>query len=120
MVCVGGGLGWRGVVGVPACHVCGLAGGGGGGGTDCGGGGGRVLCWTNVWATRRVVWVLRVCAVRFLRSLAGCSVEVRVGGGCLGIRLGVWSVGSGWLLVDGACGHGMQVGGLLVVVGCSL
>ena len=45
-----------------------------------------MLCWTGVWASRRVVWVLRVRAVRFLRSLAGCGVEVRVGGGCLRAR----------------------------------
>ena len=66
------------------------------------------------------MWVLRVRAVRFLRSRAGCGVEVRVGGGCLGIWVGLWSVGSGWLLVDLACWHGVPVGGLVVVVGCSL
>ena len=59
------------------------------------GGRGWVLCWVGVWASRQVVWVLRVRAVRFLRSLVGCVVEVRVGGGCLGIWLGLWSVGSG-------------------------
>ena len=84
------------------------------------GGRGRVLCLTGVWASRRVVWVLRVRAVRSLRSLAGCGVEVRDGGGRLGIRVGLWSVGSGWLLVDGACWHGVRVEGMLVVVGCSL
>ena len=84
--------------------------------------GGRrwVLCWTGVWPSRWVVWVLRVRAVRFLRSLACRGLEVRVGGGCLGIRVGLWLVGSGWLLVDGACGHGLRVEGLPVVVGCSL
>ena len=45
------------------------------------GGRGWVLCWTGVLASRRVVWVLRARALRFLRSLAGCCVEVRVGGG---------------------------------------
>ena len=33
--------------------------------------------------------------------------------------MGLWSVGSGWLPVDGACWYGVWVGGLLVVVGCS-
>ena len=56
--------------------------------------------------------------VRFSRFLVGPGVEV--GGGCLGIRVGLWSIGSGWLLVDGACWHGLRVGGLPVVVGCSL
>ena len=37
----------------------------------------------------------------------------------MGIRAGLWSVGSGWLPVDGACWYGVWVGGLLVVVGCS-
>ena len=88
----------------------------------CAGGGGQgwVLCWTGVCASRRVVFVLRVRALRCLRSLAVCGVQVRVGGGCLGIRVGLWSVGSGWLLVDGACWHGARLEGLVVVVGCSL
>ena len=38
----------------------------------------------------------------------------------MGIRVGLWSVGSGLLLVDAACWHRVRVGGLLVVVGCSL
>ena len=84
------------------------------------GGWGWVLCWKGVWASRRVLWVLRVRAVRFLRSLAGRGVWVLVGVSCLGIWMGLWSVGSGWLLVDGACWHGLQVGGLPVVVGCSM
>ena len=84
------------------------------------GGRGWLLCWLAVWAPRRVVSALRVCAVRSLWSLAGCGAEVRVGGGRLGIRSGLWSVGSGWLLVDGACWHGVRVEGLLVVVGCSI
>ena len=84
------------------------------------GGRGWVLCWTGVWASRRVVWVLPVRALRFLRSLAGCGVGVRVGGGCLGIRVGLWSVGSGGLLVEGACWYGVRLGGLVVVFGCSL
>ena len=79
-----------------------------------------VLCWTGVWASRRVVQVLRVRSVSFSRSLAGCGVEVRMGGGSLGIRMGLWFVGSGWLLVDGACWHGLGVEGLLVLAGCSL
>ena len=82
--------------------------------------GGRqwVLCWMGVWASRWVVWVLRVRVVRFSRFLVGRGVEV--GAGCLGIQVGLWSVGSGRLLVDGARWHGLQVGGLPVVVGCSL
>ena len=96
---------------------------GGGGimwGWDCWWRGGRgwVLCWTGVRASRRVVCVLRVRVVRFLRSLAGRSVEM--GGGCLGIRVELWSVGSGRLLVDGACWHGLRLGELLIAVGCSL
>ena len=83
------------------------------------GGQGWVPCCMGVWASRRVVWVLCVLAVRFLWSLAGCAVDVRVWGGCLDVRVWVWSAGSGWLLVD-ACWHGVCVGGLLVVVGCSL
>ena len=56
------------------------------------------------------------CAV--LAFLAGRGVEV--GGGCLGTWPGLWSVGSGWLLVDGARWHGLRVGRLTVVVGCPL
>ena len=81
---------------------------------------GWVLCWTGVWASCWVVWVLRVRAVCFLWSLACRGVRVRVAGECLGIRVGLWSVGSGWLLVDGACWHGLPLMGLPVVVGCSL
>ena len=84
------------------------------------GGAGGLLCRTGVLASRLVVWVLCVCAVRFLRSLAGCGVEVRTGGGCLGNLVGLWSVGSRWLLQDGACWHGVRAGGLLMLVGCSL
>ena len=84
----------------------------------CRAGRGRVLCWMGGWASCRVAWVLRVRAVGSLLSLAGCGAEVLVGGGCLGIRLGLWSVGRGWLLVDGACwGVG---GGAAGVVGCFL
>ena len=126
MVCVGVGWGWRGLVGVSVWCVCGLVLGGGRGGTVWGrhcwwwGGMGWVLCWMAVWVSRRVVWVLRVRTVRSLWSLAGCGAEVRVGGGCLGIRVGLCSVSSEWLLVDGARRHAVWVGGLLVVVGCSL
>ena len=54
---------------------------GGGGvvsGWHCWGRGGRgwVLCWLGVWASLWVVSVLRVCAVRSLRFLAGCGAEV--------------------------------------------
>ena len=75
-----------------------------GGGTACGGGGqGWLLCWLGVWAPCRVAWMLRVRAVRPLWSLACCGAEVRVGGSRLGIRAGLWSVGSGRLPMDGAC-----------------
>ena len=72
----------------------------------------------GVWASRRVLRVSRVRVVRFLRSLAGRRVEV--GYGCLGIRLVLWSVGRGRLLVDGAHWHWLQLSGLPVVVGCFL
>ena len=102
----------------------GLGGGGGGGwcgGGAVGGGGGRgwVLCWLGVWASLWVVWVLRVCAVRSLRFLTGCGAGVWVGGGRMGVRVGLWSVCNGWLLVDGARWYGVWVGGRLVVVGRS-
>ena len=66
-----------------------------------------------------VVWVLRVCAVWPLRFLTGCGAGVRVGGGRMSPRVGLWSVCDGWLLVDGARWYGVWVGGLLVVVGRS-
>ena len=100
-------------------------GGGGGGGHGVGtallvvGGRGWVLCWLGVLASCRVVWVLRVRAVRSLWSLAGCGAGVRVGVGRRGIRAGLWSAGSGWLPVDGACWHLVWVRGLLAVVRCS-
>ena len=83
------------------------------------GGRGRVLRWPGVLASWWVVWVLRVRAVRSLQSLTGCGAEVRMGGGRMGVRLQLWSVGNGWLPADGARWYGMWVGGLLVVVGCS-
>ena len=79
-----------------------------------------MLYLTGIWVSCQVVWVLPVRAVRLLWSLAARSVEVRVGGGFLGIRPGLWSVGSRWLLVDGACWQVLRVRGLPVVVGCSL
>ena len=97
---------------------------GGGAGGGCGGGTAGVwvgraglLRWLGVWASLWVVWVLRVHAVRSLRSLAGCGAEVWVGGGRMGVRVGLWSVGNGWLPVDGARWYGVWVGELLVVVG---
>ena len=62
---------------------------------------------------------VRVCAVRSLRSLAGCGAEVWVGGGRMGVLVGLWSVGKWWLPVDGARWYVLWVGGLLVVVGRS-
>ena len=88
----------------------GLGGGGGGAGGGvvwgwhcwCTGGRGWVLRWLGVLESLWVVWVLRVRAVRSLRSLAGRGVEVWVGGGRMGVRVGRRSVGNGWLPVDGA------------------
>ena len=126
VVCVGGGIAINRLVGAAACCVCGLVlGGRGGGGLVWGwhcwlcGGRGWVSRWLGVCASHWVVWVLRVRTVRSLRSLAGCGAKVRVGGGCMGVRMGMWSVGNGWLPVDGASWYGVWVGGLLVVVGCS-
>ena len=86
-------LGVAGALGVFARCISGLVPGGGGAegmvwGWHCWWREGRgwVLCWTGVWASRRVVWVLGVRVVRFLRSLAGRGVEV--GCGWLGIRGG--------------------------------
>ena len=109
MVCVGGGIAINRLVGATVWCFCGLVSGGGGGGWcrggTAGGWGGRgwVLRWFGVWASRRVVWVLPVRAVRSLWSLAGCGAEVWVGGGRMGIQAGLLSVGSGWLPGDGAC-----------------
>ena len=125
MVCVVGGIAISQLVGGSEWCVCGLVSEGGRGGNGVGvallvvGALGWVLCWLGVRGCRRVVWVLCVRAVRSLWSLTGCGVQVRVGGGRLGIQAGLWSVGSGWLPVDGACCHGVWLGGLLVVVGCS-
>ena len=125
MVCVGEGIAINPLVGASAWCVCGLVSGGGRGGVVWGwhcwwlGGRRSVLCWLGVSASSLVVRVLRVRAVRSLLSLAGGRAEARVGGGRLGLRTGLWSVGSGWLPQDGACWYGVWVGGLLVVVGCS-
>ena len=125
MACVGGGIDINWLVLAAACCVRGLVSGGGGGGwsgggTVGGGGGwGWVLYWLGVWASLWVVRVLRVCAVRSLRFLAGCGAEVWVGGGRMGVRVGLWSVCNWWLLVDGARRYRLWVGGLLVVVGRS-
>ena len=58
-------------------------------------------------------------AVWPLPFLTGCGAGVRVGGGRMSPRVGLWSVCDGWLLVDGARRYGVWVGGLLVVVGRS-
>ena len=123
MACVGGGIDVNWLVLAAACCVRGLVSGGGRGGLVWGwrcwwwGGRGWVLCWLGVWASLWVVWVLRVCAVRPLRFLTGCGAGVWVGGGRMSVRVGLWSVCNGWLLVDGARWYGVWVGGLLVVVG---
>ena len=116
-------IGWWGLPCVAS--VAWSRGGGGGGGVVWGwhrwwwGGRGWVLRWLAVWASLWVVWVLRVCAVRSLQSLAGCGGEVRVGGGRMGVRVGLWSVCNRWLPVEGAGSYGVWVWGLLVVVGRS-
>ena len=76
------------------------------------GGRGWVLCWLGVRALLWVVWVFRVCAVRSLRFLAGCGAVVWVGRGRMGVRVGLWSVCYGWLLVDGGAAGG---GGALLL-----
>ena len=126
MACVGGGIDVNWLVLAAACCVRGLvSGGGAGGGVVWGwrcwwwGGRGWVLCWLGVSASLWVVRVLRVCAVRPLRFLTGCGAGVWVGGGRMGVRVGLWSVCNGWLLLDGARWYGVRVGGLLVVVGRS-
>ena len=107
VVCVGGGLGWWGLVAVSLWCVTGpVPGGGRGGGVVWGwhcywrGWRGRALCRMGVWASRRVLWVLFVRIVRVSRPPAGRGVEV--GGDCLCIRVAVWSVGIRQLLPDRA------------------
>ena len=62
---------------------------------------------------------LRVSVMRSLRPLAGCVAEVRVRGGRMGVRAGLWSVGNGWLPVDDVLWFGVWVEGMLVVMWCS-
>ena len=124
MACVGGGIDVNRLVLAAACCVCGLVSGGEGGvvwGWHCWWWGGRgwVLCWLGVWVSLWVVWVLRACAVQSLRLLTGCGAGVWVGCGRMGVRVGLWTVCNGWLLVDGARWYQVWVGGLLVVVGRS-
>ena len=101
VACVGGGININWLVLAAVCCVRGLVSGGGRGevvwGWHCWWWGGRgwVLCWLGVWASLLVVWVLGVCTVGSLRSLAGCGAEVWVGGGRMGVRVGVWSVCNG-------------------------
>ena len=93
MVCVARGFASGGWVGVSARCLCGLVSGRGRGGLVWGrhcwwlGGRGWELCRMGVWASSWVAWVLRVRVVWSLWSLAGCSAEVLVEGGCLGIRV---------------------------------
>ena len=125
VACVGGGINVNRLVLAAACCVCGLASGGGRGGGGVGvallvvGRAGLGVVYLGVWASLWVVWVLRVCAVRSLRFLTGCGAGVWVGGGRMGVRVGLWSVCNGWLLVDGARWYGVWVGGLLVLAGRS-
>ena len=121
-MCVGRGIDINRLVEAAVCCVCGLVSGGGGGVgvallVVVGAGVGVVLA--GVWASLWVVRVFRVCAVRYLRSLAVCGAKVWVGGGRMGVRVGLCSVCNGWLPVDGARWYGMWLGGLLVVVGRS-
>ena len=83
------------------------------------GGAGVGVVLAGGWASLWVVWVLRVCALRSLRFSTGCGAGLWVGGGRMGVRVGLWSVCNGWLLVDGARWYGVWVGGLLVVAGRS-
>ena len=93
MACVSGSIDVNWLVLAAACCVRGLISGGGGGGVVWGwrcwwwGGRGWVLCLLGVWASLRVVWVLRVCAVRPLRFLTGCGAGVWVGGGRMSVRV---------------------------------
>ena len=102
MACVSGGIDVNWLVLAAACCVRGLvSGAAAGGGVVLGwhclwwGGRGWVLCWLGVWASLWVVWVLRVCAVRSLRFLAGCGAGLQVGGGRMGVWVGLWSVCNG-------------------------
>ena len=113
-MCVGGGININRLVGAAVCCFCGLVSGGGRGGEGVGvallvvGGAGWVLCWLAVRASLWVVWVLRVCVVWPLRSLAGCSAEVWVGGGRMGVRVGCGPYvmgGCRWIVLAGmGCG----------------
>ena len=75
----------------------------------------RVLCWLGVWALLWVVWVLRVWAVRSLRSwlvvVPWCGWEAAA-------WASEWGCGL-YVMVDGARWYRVWVGGLLVVVGRS-
>ena len=59
------------------------------------------------------------CCVRGVVSGGGGGGVVWVGGGRMSVRVGLWSVCNGWLLLDGARWYGVWVGGLLVVAGRS-
>ena len=125
MACVGGGIDVNWLVLAAACCVPGLVSGGGAWGGGVGlallvvGGAGVGVVLAGVRASLWVVWVLRVCAVRSLRFLTGCGAGVWVRGGRMGVRVGLWSVCNGWLLVYSARWYGVWVRGLLVVVGRS-
>ena len=113
MACVGGGMDVNWLVLAAACCVRGLVSGGGWGGGDVGvallvvGGAGVGV----VLAGGLGVPVGRV-GVACVRRAALAVLDMSV-------RVGLWSVCTGWLLVDGAPWYGSWVGGLLVVVGRS-
>ena len=83
--------------------------GGAGGGVVLAGGLGVPVGRVGVTCVRRAV--LAVPGWLRCRGVGGRRPHWRPGG--------AWSVGKGWLPVDGARWYGVWVGGLLVVVGCS-
>ena len=122
VVCVGGGWGWRAFMGVSAWCVCGLVSGGGwcgGGNAGWGEGAGMgAVLDRSLGVSQGRLGV--ACACRAVLAVPGWLRCRSTGGRWLPGHPGLWSVGIGWLLVDHACWHGVPLGGLLVVVGCSL
>ena len=94
MACVGGGIDVDWLVLAAACCVRGLVSGGGRGGVvSCG------LVWAGGWVLRGPCGPCGDC----------CGAGVC---GRMSVRVGLWSVCNGWLLVDGARWYGVWVGGL--------